>query len=122
MTDAPLVLLVEDDAAIRGAFTLLLRECGYRVDSAATGGEALSLAAAVRPDVVVLDLGLPDANGVDVARALCAGPRPMPIVALTGRAFDDDRDAALQAGCSLYLVKPVATRDLLGAIETLSKS
>jgi CheY-like chemotaxis protein len=125
VTDAsPRVLLVEDDASIRAAFTLLLQESGYRVQAAATGGDALRLAAAGRPDVVVLDMGLPDANGVDVARAILAtaGGRPIPIVALTGRAFEEDREEALRAGCSAYLVKPVATRDLLGAIESLSRS
>jgi DNA-binding response OmpR family regulator len=118
------VLLVEDDAMIRDAFTILLQESGYRVRAAATGGDALRLAADGEPDVVVLDMGLPDASGVDVARALLAnaGGRRIPIVALTGRALDEDRQAALSAGCSAYLVKPVAARELLGTIETLSRS
>jgi DNA-binding response OmpR family regulator len=118
------VLLVEDDDAIRGAFTILLEDSGYDVRSAATGGDALRLAAADRPDVVVLDLGLPDARGVDVARALTApsAGRRIPIVALTGRGLEADRAAALEAGCALYLVKPVNTRELLDAIDTLSQS
>jgi two-component system KDP operon response regulator KdpE len=115
------VLLVEDDDAIRGAFTILLQESGYHVQAAATGGDAIRIAAADRPDVVVLDMGLPDARGVDVARALSA-QRRIPIVALTGRALDEDREAAMDAGCSAYLIKPVATRDLLGAIDAASRS
>ncbi|HET6762745.1 MAG TPA: response regulator [Longimicrobiaceae bacterium] len=116
------VLLVEDDAAIRGAFTLLLEDCGYAVQAAGTGADALRLAAAGRPDVVVLDMGLPDTTGVEVARALTASSpdKRIPIVALTGRALESDRDAAFAAGCVRYLVKPVSTRDLLGAIEELA--
>ena len=123
MTGLPRVLLVEDDSAIRGAFTMLLEESGYAVETAGTGAEALRLAAHHQPDVVVLDMGLPDADGVDVARAITASTvgRRIPIVALTGRALDDDRDAALAAGCSLYFVKPVSTRELLGALEILSR-
>ena len=121
---APRVLLVEDDSAIRGAFTVLLEESGYDVETAGTGAEALRLAVHHQPDVVVLDMGLPDADGVDVARAIATSVtgRRIPIVALTGRALDDDRDAALAAGCALYFVKPVSTRELLGALETLSRS
>jgi CheY-like chemotaxis protein len=116
------VLLVEDDAAIRGAFTLLLEDCGYTVQTAGTGADALRMAAAGRPDVVVLDMGLPDTTGVEVARALTASSpgRRIPIVALTGRALDSDRDAAFAAGCARYFVKPVNTRELLGAIEELA--
>jgi DNA-binding response OmpR family regulator len=117
----PSVLLVEDDAGIRGAFRVLLEESGYRVAAAATGGEAMRLAAGDSPDVVVLDLGLPDVSGLDVARSLTAaatpdGARKVRVIALTGRSMDEDRAAAADAGCAAYLVKPVDVRALLRTV------
>jgi DNA-binding response OmpR family regulator len=114
--DQPSVLLVEDDAGIRGAFRLLLEESGYRVDAAATGHEAIALAEGHAPDVVVLDLGLPDVSGLEVARSLTAADRRVRVIALTGRTQESDRAAAADAGCAAYLVKPVDVRALLRAI------
>lgn len=117
MTDdgAPRVLVVEDSDAIRTAFTILLEECGYAVTAAATGADALRLAAERPPALVLLDLGLPDISGLDVLRQLKAdaATRAVPVVALTGRADDADRAALLAAGCAAYLVKPVDTRQLI---------
>src|SRR6185436_6132342 len=80
---APLVLVVEDSDAIRAAFTILLEESGYAVAAAATGAEALRLAERRAPDLVLLDLGLPDMPGLDVARRIKAATARVPIVALT---------------------------------------
>ncbi len=111
----PQVLLVEDNEAIRGAFTVLLEESGYRVVGAPTGAAALRLAGEDRPDLVILDLGLPDVSGLEVARALRRAPETarIPIVALTGQALETHREASLGAGCSVYLTKPVNTHELL---------
>jgi CheY-like chemotaxis protein len=115
---APLVLVVEDSEAIRAAFTILLEESGYAVAAAATGAEALRLAAERNPDLVLLDLGLPDMNGLDVARLIRADPATasIPLVALTGRDDETDRGALLAAGCAAYLVKPVDTQRLIQAL------
>jgi CheY-like chemotaxis protein len=115
---APLVLVVEDSDAIRGAFTILLEESGYTVAAAATGAEALRLAAARTPDLVLLDLGLPDMLGLDVLRRIKASPATarVPVVALTGRDDDADRAALMAAGCAAYLVKPVDTQQLIRSI------
>jgi CheY-like chemotaxis protein len=115
---APLVLVVEDSEAIRAAFTILLEESGYAVAAAATGAEALRLAAERNPDLVLLDLGLPDMNGLDVARLIRADPATasIPLVALTGRDDETDRGALLAAGCAAYLVKPVDTQRLIEAL------
>jgi two-component system cell cycle response regulator DivK len=112
------VLVVEDSEPIRHAYTILLEDSGYAVSSAATGAEALRLAAEAAPDLVLLDLGLPDMRGLDVALRLKANPATarIPVVALTGRDDDADRDALLAAGCAAYLVKPVDTRTLLRSI------
>lgn len=111
----PLVLLVEDNETIRSAFCLLLEESGYRVLEAASGAEALDVATRERPDIVLLDLGLPDVSGLEVARRLKAGEktRDVAVVAVTGRALDSDRNACRDAGCVGYLVKPVDTQLLL---------
>lgn len=111
----PLILLVEDNETIRDAFSILLEESGYRVAGAGSGGEAIRLAGERNPDLVLLDLGLPDVDGYNVARAIRSAPktRDIPIVALTGRAQASDREACREAGCDGFLVKPVDTRELL---------
>ena len=110
------VLLVEDSDAIRDAFTILLEDAGYTVLGAGTGDEALRLAAEHVPDLVLLDMGLPDMTGLEVVRRIKADPRPRPaiaVVAVTGRDEDADRRACLAAGCAAYIVKPVNTQKLV---------
>ena len=109
------VLLVEDSDAIRDAFTILLEDAGYAVLGAATGTEALRLAEERVPDLVLLDMGLPDMTGLEVVRRLKAAPRTaaITVVALTGRDEEADRRACLAAGCAAYIVKPVNTQKLV---------
>jgi CheY-like chemotaxis protein len=109
------VLLVEDSDAIRDAFTILLEDAGYTVLGAATGAEALRLAEERLPDLVLLDMGLPDMTGLDVVRTLKAAPQTaaIAVVALTGRDEEADRRACLAAGCAAYIVKPVNTQKLV---------
>jgi len=116
--EKPLVLLVEDNETIRNAFALLLEESGYAVEQAASGAAALESAAAVLPDVVLMDLGLPDMNGLEVTRRLKADPATQSarVVAITGRALQTDQNACLAAGCSAYVAKPVDTTLLLSII------
>jgi two-component system cell cycle response regulator DivK len=113
------VLLVEDNEAIRGAFSILLEESGYHVLAAASGAEALAEADARGPHLILLDLGLPDMSGLDVARALRAraDTRDTPIIALTGRALETDEEACRAAGCTDYLTKPINTEQLLTVLE-----
>jgi CheY-like chemotaxis protein len=109
------VLLVEDSDAIRDAFTILLEDAGYAVLGAETGGEALRLAEERVPDLVLLDMGLPDMSGLEVVRRLKAAPQTasIAVVALTGRDEEADRRACLAAGCAAYIVKPVNTQKLV---------
>jgi two-component system, cell cycle response regulator DivK len=122
--EARTVLLVEDSDAIRDAFTILLEDAGYTVLGAGTGEEALRLAAARVPDLVLLDMGLPDMTGLDVVRRLKgdAATGGIAVVAVTGRDEEADRKACLAAGCAAYIVKPVNTqklvRDLPGFMGT----
>ena len=117
--DNPRVLLVEDNEAIRGAFSILLEESGYHVLAAASGAEALAEAGARGPHLILLDLGLPDMSGLEVARALRAraDTRDTPIIALTGRALETDEEACRAAGCTDYLTKPINTEQLLTVLE-----
>jgi CheY-like chemotaxis protein len=114
------ILLVEDNETIRGAFGMLLEESGYSVLHAGSGAEAERIAAEDSPDLILMDLGLPDANGLDVTRRLKADPRTreIPVVALTGRALETDKDACIQAGCVGYLTKPIDTVRLLDMVSS----
>ncbi len=109
----PVVLLVEDDAAIRSALVRLLTEAGHVVSTAATGMDGLAQVVDERPQVVVLDLGLPDVDGLSVL-AMIRAVSQVPVIVATAR--DDERVivAALDAGADDYLVKPFGA-DQLGA-------
>lgn len=112
------ILLVEDNETIRHAFSILLEDSGYRVLQAGTGAEALGAARRDRPDLVLMDLGLPDLSGLEVTRRLKADPttRAVIVVALTGRALETDQNACLEAGCAGYLAKPIDSENLLRSL------
>ena len=114
------ILLVEDNSNIREAFALLLQESGYDVRSAATGADAIRSAGESLPDLILLDLGLPDMNGFEVVRTIKRHPQggKVAIVALTGHALEADREACLAAGCNGYLTKPISSGQLLAALPT----
>jgi CheY-like chemotaxis protein len=104
------VLAVEDDDDLREALCFLLKELGYEVRECANGRDGLETATHWRPDVVLLDLGLPDMDGYEVASALRAlGIETLKIIALTG---SDPSDTALPALFAGYIVKPFDAEDL----------
>jgi CheY-like chemotaxis protein len=113
------VLLVEDDQAARDGYATYLTNEGYQVLTAGTGQETLTLMTRDRVDIVVLDLGLPDIDGWEVARRLKAAPQTanVPIIALTGSGLPHERVSAMRAGCDRHLTKPCAPTELLEAIE-----
>ena len=113
------VLFVDDDSAAREGFTLHLSDVGYDVMPAATGQQALMLASSWAPNVIVLDLGLPDIDGWEVARQLKAAARTVtiPIIALTGADLPHERVSAMRAGCERHLPKPCVPADLVDAIQ-----
>lgn len=112
------VLIIEDEPLLRSAFRALLEVSGYRVLEAGTAREALDCAAANRPDLVLLDLGLPDRHGLEVAAELRhrAETRDVPIVAMTGSGAPGTARDCAAAGCIDHLVKPIGPRDLLRRI------
>src|SRR6266540_1391492 len=115
------VLVVEDEAAIRAILTRRLQQAGYQVVSAVKGAEALALAHASRPELILMDLGLPLINGLETTQRLKATPdtSSIPIVALTAFATEEDRAKCLAAGCDEYESKPVAFERLLTKMAAL---
>ncbi len=112
----PLVLLVEDEAPMRKFLRAFLSGAGYRIEEASAGEEALSLAAQSPPDVVILDLGLPDMDGQDVLRKLRDWFKA-PIIVLSVRNQDVQKITALDHGADDYLQKPFSTGELLARIR-----
>ncbi|WP_353618953.1 response regulator transcription factor [Microbacterium sp. ASV49] len=113
------VLVVDDDEAVRRSLAVALGRDGYDVQLAASGDEALALAAAEQPDAIVLDVAMPEPNGLEVCRRLRAGGDRTPILMLTARDLIDDRVAGLDAGADDYLVKPFALAELRARLRAL---
>ncbi len=114
------VLVVEDDAAIADVLRRALRQEGHEVRSAEDGVEALELAESFMPDLVILDLGLPKLDGVEVCRRLRA-ESDAPILILTARTDTDDRVEGLDSGADDYLVKPFERKELLARMRALMR-
>jgi two-component system KDP operon response regulator KdpE len=110
------VLVVDDEPPILRALGTNLRARGYTVDLAATGEEALALAARHRPDAVILDLGLPGISGIEVVDGL-RGWTTVPIVILSARGAERDMVAALDAGADDYVTKPFGMDELLARLR-----
>jgi two-component system response regulator MprA len=115
------VLLVEDDPAVRGAVERALRHAGHQPALAADGVRALEQATAVPYDAVVLDLGLPGLDGLEVCRRLRAAGNQVPVLMLTARAAVSERVSGLDAGADDYLVKPFALDELLARLRALER-
>src|SRR5690349_20251186 len=117
------ILVVDDNRDAADALVALLTVQGYRSHAAYSGASAIAQADALRPDVVLLDIGMPETTGFDVARALRdykRAPKPV-IVAVTGAAEPSDKLAARMAGFDHYLVKPVEIGALVRLLRDLGK-
>jgi two-component system, OmpR family, KDP operon response regulator KdpE len=114
------VLVVDDEPQIVRALRINLRARHYDVDTAPDGTSALHAAARARPDLIVLDLGLPDMEGTDVIRGL-RGWTTIPIIVLSGRAGSADKVAALDAGADDYVTKPFGVDELLARIRAVTR-
>ncbi len=117
----PVVLVVEDDAALCEMLREVLEGEGYRVEVAANGGAGLARLAVGGVDLVLLDLRLPDIDGLEFCAAVRAGARQarVPILCLSGASAPDEVEAALTAGADAYLAKPFDFDDLLAEIRAL---
>jgi len=112
----PRVLVVDDELAIRRLLRASLPAQGYQVFEAASAREGLQAAATLRPDLIVLDLGLPDSDGVEVTRRLREWSK-VPVLILSVRGQDQDKIAALDAGADDYVTKPFSMGELLARMR-----
>ncbi|MDX6565249.1 MAG: hypothetical protein QOE10_911, partial [Gaiellales bacterium] len=112
------ILIVEDEANIASFVTLYLQKAGYTVDRASTGQEGLDLATRQPPALILLDLNLPDMDGLDVCRKLRADSQ-VPILMLTARDDDVDKIVGLEVGADDYLTKPFNPRELVARIRSI---
>lgn len=112
----PLILIVEDERPIRHFIKVTLETQGYRALEAQNGTLALSLIASHRPDIVILDLGLPDIDGLDVIRK-SRGWTSVPIIVVSARGHEREKVEALDAGADDYLTKPFGVAELLARIR-----
>jgi two-component system KDP operon response regulator KdpE len=116
MTSPARILLVDDELSIQRALAPLLRSRGYDVDVAGTGADALKIFSEHPPDVVVLDLGLPDIEGTEVCRRIRESSS-LPIIILSARGREADKVAALDLGADDYVTKPFGPEELLARIR-----
>jgi two-component system KDP operon response regulator KdpE len=116
MGPPPLILIIEDEPSMRGFLRATLRAQGYEVVEAATAREGLAQAAGRNPEVILLDLGLPDADGLDVARDLRRQLRA-PIIVISARGQEHDKVTALDRGADDYLTKPFGVAELLARVR-----
>ena len=112
----PIILVVEDDAPVRNLMITTLKTHDYKYLTAPTGREAVMLASSHNPDVVFLDLGLPDMDGIDVIRRIRSWSN-MPIIVISARSEDEDKITALDAGADDYLTKPFSVEELLARLR-----
>jgi DNA-binding response OmpR family regulator len=115
---AATILLVEDERKLRDLVRSYLEQAGFAVLSTGSGAEALGLAASASPDLLILDLGLPDIAGETVARELRAASS-VPILMLTAKSSEDDRVKGLEAGADDYVTKPFSPREVVLRVQAI---
>ncbi len=120
MTEGAHVLIVDDEAQIRRFLRLSLEANGYHVDETNTGLDAISRAAQLRPDLIILDLGLPDVDGLDVLKRLREWTLT-PVIVLSVRDSNRDKISALDAGADDYLTKPFSVEELMARIRVAQR-
>src|SRR6185369_16419877 len=114
--EAPLVAIVDDDASLRTSTRRLIQSFGYRAEAFASGSEFLASPVAARSACLVLDVRMPDMDGLEVQRQLTARHLRVPVVFISGRASDDEERRARAAG-AVFLRKPIAAATLLEVLQ-----
>lgn len=115
------ILLVEDDLALARSLLKALGREGFTANHVASGAEALTSANTDPPELVILDLGLPDMDGLDVLRELNRGERPLPVLVLTARDTTADKVSGLNLGADDYLAKPFDLSELFARLRALER-
>lgn len=121
MSEKRLILVVEDERTISNFICRALTANDYKAMSATTGKEALSLFFSHRPDLVLLDLGLPDMDGLDVLKELSGLPQEVPVIIISARDRESEKVKALDMGADDYVVKPFSPRELMLRISAIMK-
>ena len=116
----PKILVVEDDASVRNLITTTLRSNDYRYITAPNGASAILSASSQQPDIVLLDLGLPDLDGVEIIRRIRSWS-DMPIIVISARSEDSDKVSALDAGADDYLTKPFSVTEMLARLRVAQR-
>ena len=116
----PKILVVEDDPTVRNLITTTLKSNNYAYTTAANGEAAIAAATTQQPDIVFLDLGLPDMDGVEVIKRIRSWSQ-MPIIVISARSEDADKVAALDAGADDYLTKPFSVTELLARLRVAQR-
>ena len=116
----PLILVVEDDGTVRNLITTTLKSNEYRFLTAFDGESAINAASTHQPDIVLLDLGLPDIDGVEIIRRIRSWSQ-MPIIVISARSEDADKISALDAGADDYLTKPFSVAELLARLRVTQR-
>ena len=111
------ILLIEDEENIRSFISTTLKNQGYKIITAATGTEGLHLSASLCPDVILLDLGLPDMDGMDIIKQLRTWTS-VPVIVISARSNEHEKAKALDCGADDYITKPFGTVELLARIRT----
>lgn len=113
----PFILVVEDDIPIRNLITTTLESQEYKYETAANGSQAVMAAASGNPDIILMDLGLPDMDGIDVIRKIRTWS-VSPVIVISARSDDSDKVQALDAGADDYLTKPFSVEELLARLRS----
>ena len=115
----PHILMVEDDAAVGNLIATTLETQNYQFHRAKTGASALVDALSYRPDVMLLDLGLPDMDGLDVLKELSGLPQEVPVIIISARDRESEKVKALDMGADDYVVKPFSPRELVARVKAV---
>ena len=116
----PKILVVEDDSTVRNLITTTLKSNEYRFMTAPTGEAAIAAATSQQPDILFLDLGLPDMDGIAIIKRIRSWSQ-MPIIVISARSEDADKVAALDAGADDYLTKPFSVTELLARLRVAQR-
>ena len=120
MNNKPLILVVEDDSPVRNLIVTTLKTHDYKYITAENGNAAIMEASSHNPEILLLDLGLPDIDGVEVIKTIRSWSN-MPIIVLSARSEDNDKIEALDAGADDYLTKPFSIEELLARLRVIQR-
>jgi two-component system alkaline phosphatase synthesis response regulator PhoP len=123
MSDQPYILVADDDALVLKSITFILERAGYRVETVTNGRDAVQQFQKERPTLALLDVMMPEMDGLDACRRIKANPhfKKVPLFLVTARAMVQERERGLEAGADDYITKPFANKELLERVKQVYK-